>query len=147
MKTEIKHMEEKHLAVCAEILCDVYNNDEWQCRWSKERALACLNDLFGVNRFVGFVALREGEVIGGIFCRVKAWWQRDELDIEEVLVRPDCQRQGVGSCLIDAVRKYALDNSMAGITIMANRFGGVPQFFAKCGFDSSDDVTFMYKML
>ena len=50
----IRKMENK--AGCAEILCAIYNNELWMCRWDKETAIEYLNDFFENKKFVGYVA-------------------------------------------------------------------------------------------
>ena len=52
----IRRMETKDIAGCAEILCAVYNNKLWMCRWDKETAIEYLNDFFENKKFVGYVA-------------------------------------------------------------------------------------------
>ena len=42
----IRKMEREDIATCAAILCSVYNNEMWQCRWVQETAIAYLEDYF-----------------------------------------------------------------------------------------------------
>ena len=51
----IRKMQVDDIAACADILCSVYNNEMWQCRWSKETAVEYLTDFFNMQKFVGYV--------------------------------------------------------------------------------------------
>lgn len=51
----IREMNQKDINECAEILCSVYNNELWMCRWDKETAVEYLKDFFESKRFVGYV--------------------------------------------------------------------------------------------
>ena len=42
----IRIVEKNDIPACAEILCRVYNNELWMCRWEKETAIAYLIDFF-----------------------------------------------------------------------------------------------------
>ena len=42
----IRKMDRRDIADCADILCVVYNNELWMCRWDKETAIEYLDDFF-----------------------------------------------------------------------------------------------------
>ena len=72
----IRKMENKDIAGCAEILCAIYNNELWMCRWDKETAIEYLNDFFENKKFVGYVAEENNWIrnivtsgIGQKYCR------------------------------------------------------------------------------
>ena len=48
------------IPACADILCSVYNNDMWQCHWTKETAMEYLTDFFETKKFVGYVLEENG---------------------------------------------------------------------------------------
>ena len=58
----IRGMQVDDIAACADILCSVYNNEMWQCRWTAEMGAAYLNDYFEAGKFAGFV-VEENESI------------------------------------------------------------------------------------
>ncbi|MDE6982995.1 MAG: hypothetical protein K2O99_00420 [Lachnospiraceae bacterium] len=43
----IREMERADIAVCAEIMRSVYNNELWQCRWTNETAADMAKELCG----------------------------------------------------------------------------------------------------
>ena len=49
-------MNKNDIPACADILCAVYNNDLWICRWEKEVAIEYLNDFFENHKVEGYIA-------------------------------------------------------------------------------------------
>ena len=63
---EIRAIRLNDIPACAEILCSVYNNELWQCRWSEDVAAIYLADFFYMNKFVGYVLEDNEEIFGDI---------------------------------------------------------------------------------
>ena len=133
------------LPACAQILCDVYNNELWQCRWTAETAQAYLADYLEANRFVGFGAEVDGVLIGAVFAHEKLWWNNAEIFIDEMFVRPDCQGQGAGRALMTRLEEYVADKGLAGLTLATNRYAPAPDFYRRLGFSDCGHVLFMAK--
>ena len=142
---QIRPMVQGDIPDCADILCSVYNNDLWQCRWEKATAAEYLTDFFSMEKFVGYVAEEDGGIIGGLFAHEKVWWNNSELFIEEMFVRPDRQGSGIGSALLRAAEGYVRTKALAGITLSTNRYAPAPHFYRKHGFDDCGHVLFMAK--
>lgn len=133
------------LPACADILMSVYNNELWQCRWTKETAIEYLSDFFAAKKFVGYAAEEEGQLIGALFAHEKVWWNNSEVYVEEMFVRPECQRMGCGSRLMEQVEAYVTEHGWAGITLSTNRYAPAPGFYRKHGFVDCGHVLFMAK--
>ena len=140
-----REMVQSDIAACADILCAVYNNELWQCRWEKDTAVAYLTDFFSMSKFVGYVVEDEGKLIGGLFAHEKVWWNNSEVFIEEMFIRPDAQRKGYGSLLMAQVEAYVKAKGLAGITLSTNRYAPAPAFYRKHGFVDCGHVLFMAK--
>ena len=138
-------MQHADLPACVDILCSVYNNDLWQCRWEKSTAQEYLTDFFCMAKFVGFAAEENGEILGALFAREKVWWNNSELFIEEMFIQPERQRQGLGSALLQAAEAYVRRKALAGITLSTNRYAPAPQFYRRNGFTDCGHVLFMAK--
>lgn len=141
----IRKMEGKDIAECADILCLVYNNEMWMCRWEKETAVEYLNDFFCNNKFVGYVAEEAGTLIAGLFAHEKVWWNNSEVFIEEMFVNPKYQGKGVGTALLSEVEGYIKEKGLAGITLSTNKYAPAPRFYEKNGFTDCEHVMFMAK--
>ena len=141
----IRKMEKADITACADILCSVYNNELWQCRWSRETASAYLTDFFNMAKFVGYVGVEDGEIVGGIFAHEKVWWNNSEVFVEEMFIKPQLQRKGLGSLLLKQVEEYVREKGLAGITLSTNKYAPAPNFYRKNGFADCKHVLFMAK--
>ena len=141
----IREMNVEDIGACADILCSVYNNELWMCRWDKETAVEYLKDFFENKKFVGYVAEEEGEVIAGIFAHEKVWWNSSEVFVEEMFVTPEKQGNGIGTSLLQQVEEYVKKHNLAGITLSTNKYAPAPKFYEKNGFVHCEHVIFMAK--
>lgn len=141
----VRPMTETDVGYCAEILCSVYNNEMWQCKWNLDTATAYLKDYFEAKKFAGFVSETDGQLCGAIFCHEKIWWNNSELLIDELFIRPDLQRKGHGTALLKAAEDYVRSRRLAGFTLTTNRYAPAPEFYKKNGFSSYGHILFMGK--
>ena len=141
----IRKMIKSDIPPSAEIMCSVYNNELWQCRWTIGTAEEYLNDFFDMKKFIGFVLFEKEQITGGIFAHEKAWWNNSEVFIEEMFIHPDFQRKGYGSLLLDEIEKYVKENKLAGVTLSTNKYAPAPLFYRKNGFTDCEHVIFMAK--
>ncbi len=141
----IREMNFNDIDQCADILCSVYNNELWMCRWDKETAVEYLSDFFENKKFVGYVAEEDGDLIAGIFAHEKVWWNNSEVFVEEMFVNPDKQGNGIGTALLNRVEEYVKNNKLAGITLSTNKYASAPKFYEKNGFTNCEHVIFMAK--
>ena len=143
----IRSMKQADLTACSHILCSIYNNELWQCRWTLETAAAYLTDFFRMEKFVGFVAEENGEILGAIFGHEKIWWNNSEVFVEEMFITPAMQRKGYGSLLLRQMEGYVKEKHLAGMTLSTNRYAPAPNFYRKNGFVDCQHVLFMAKEL
>lgn len=141
----IRQMQKADISDCAEILCAVYNNEMWQCRWTMETGTAYLEDYFDAKKFVGFVLEENGKIIGAMFAHEKIWWNNSELYIDEVFILPEMQRGGYGSMLVKTAEEYVEEHNLAGLTLCTNKYAPAPNFYRKNGFVDNEFIMFMYK--
>lgn len=138
-------MKRADIPFCADILCKVYNNELWQCRWTAETACAYLEDYFDEKKFVGFVIEEDNVVIGAMFTHEKIWWNNSELFLDEMFIIPDMHRKGYGKMLIKAAENYVSEHKLAGFTLSTNKYAPAPDFYKKNGFSVCEHILFMCK--
>lgn len=141
----IREMKREDIPACADILCKVYNNELWMCRFEVDTAIAYLTDYFEAKKFVGYVICEEDHVIGALFAHEKIWWNNSEVFLDEMFVRPDSQRSGLGTALLKELETYVKEHQLAGITLSTNRYAPAPSFYKKNGFADCEHVLFMAK--
>lgn len=141
----IRKMNEGDMPRCAEILCEAYNNEMWQCHWTAQTATAYLMDYFRAEKFVGLVLEEDSDIIGALFAHEKIWWNNSELYVDEVFITPVKQRGGYGSALLKAAEQYSAEHGLAGLTLCTNKYAPARDFYRKNGFSDNEYIVFMYK--
>jgi len=142
---KIIYYDEKHLIPCSELLIKHYNNNNFSCKFTKQRACAYLQELIFKPRFIGFLLFEKDKLIGFAFCHMRSWSDSDELHIDEFIIKETHQKQGLGSKLLDFINTYATSFSLAGITSTTNVIA-LTKFYQKNDF-LEHDITFLYKGL
>ena len=87
----------------------------------------------------------DNEIVGGLFAHEKVWWNNSEVFVEEMFVKPQFQRTGYGSLLLEEVNRYVREKGLAGITLSTNKYAPAPLFYRKNGFVDCEHVLFMAK--
>ena len=142
---EIVYYEPEHLEVCQNLFTSIYNAENFNCNFTKEKAIAYLEEFVGAPRFVGFLLFSKEKLLGLAFCHEKTWAWRDEICIDEFLIHPDYQRKGLGNKLLDFIQKFAKNRELAGITLVTNTLP-LANFYTNNGF-MEHDISFLYKGL
>jgi aminoglycoside 6'-N-acetyltransferase I len=143
----IRPYESRDLEQCALVMIEAYNSPPWNDHWTMETATRFLQEFVDNRRFFGFTLWEGGALIGAAFCREKTWWTRDEIFVEEFYVSPRYQRQGYGKQLLLAIEDYIKEHSLAGFTLLTNRYMPAVAFYQKNDFTLADHVAFMYKVI
>ncbi|NLT15498.1 MAG: GNAT family N-acetyltransferase [Clostridiales bacterium] len=132
---------------CVRVMIEAYNGPPWNDHWMMETATRYLKEFEESPRFFGFTLWEGGALIGAAFCREKTWWNKDEIKVEELFIAPQYQRQGYGKQLLQAIEAYIKEHSLAGFTLLTNRYMPALDFYKKNDFAPADHVVFMYKVI
>lgn len=140
---KIIYYDEKYLKSCSEILMNHYNSKDFNCNFTKQRAYDYLQELIFKPRFIGFLILEKDQIIGFAFCHMRTWSDKDDMHIDEFIIKEDRRLQGIGTKLLDFITIYAISYNLAGITTTTNVIA-LAQFYQKNDF-LDHDITFLYK--
>jgi aminoglycoside 6'-N-acetyltransferase I len=143
----IKRYDNRDLEQCAGVMMEAYNGPPWNDHWTLEKAIRFLREFVDSPRFFGFTLWEGDALVGAAFCREKTWWNNDEIFVEEFYVAPQYQRQGYGKQLLQAIEAHIREHSLAGFTLLTNRYMPALAFYQKNDFVLADHVAFMYKII
>lgn len=144
---EIRRMVESDIDNLAPIMLEVFNNEIWNNNWSFSRAKAYLLDFYNNKKFLGFTALDNKKIVGGIFGYEKVWWDNDEIFIEEFFISPRYQGKSIGSMLLMEVEKYAKARNIGAICLLTNKNSKAYDFYAKKDFTLDKEIVCMHKVV
>lgn len=130
---------------CVKLLIATYNPPPWNNCWTEESGTRYLSELISNNNFIGFVIEEDDAIIGAMFAHRKVWWTNDELFVDELFIKPECQNRGYGKQLMDQVEGLSKELGLGGVTLLTNDNHPAKLFYEKNGYVMADHVVFMYK--
>lgn len=140
---KITLFEEKDLLKCTNTFIDVFNQEPWNDEWAKETAKQYLLDFTNTPGFKGIVAVYGEEIIGFIFGNRKQWWSGDEFFINEMCVRIEKQKTGVGSKMMEYLIKELESDGVSSISLLTDRGIAAEAFYKKNGFSEIERLMFL----
>lgn len=133
------------LDACVNLLMETDNPPPWNNHWTQDTGTKYLSELMSNDNFIGYVITESDMIIGAMFPRRKTWWTNDEIFINELLIKPDRQRQGYGGKLIAQAEKLSKEWGGGGVTLLTNKNRPAKLFYEKNGYVAAEHVLFMYK--
>lgn len=124
----------EHIGECAAMYAAAYGAAPWCEQYDEET----LKDYFA--RFVakdamhGYVLLHENEVVGLALCSMIPSIGQDFLRIEDFCIKPERQKQGLGSAFIDLLCKEAASLGADCVLLNTEREFPSHAFYVKNGF-------------
>ena len=131
-----------------ELFTGVFTREPWNDDWSDEAQLDLyLSDLVDQSNSLTF-GLYEGQALIGLSMgRIKHWYTGTEYCIDELCIRTDRQRQGLGSYFLEELQRQLQSMGIEQIFLQTDRDVPAYRFYLKNGFlELSDLVSFAKTM-
>ncbi|NQU42375.1 GNAT family N-acetyltransferase [bacterium] len=144
---EIRLIEKTDLPEVVTILMAVYNGEAFGEGWTEETAGLRIRDLYETPGFLGLVYEAEGQVQGFVLGHVERGPRDRRFFIREMCVRPDRQRQGIGTNLVRALLEDLVKHDISALYIYSATGAVENDFLRGCGFFGNDRVVQMIQRL
>lgn len=144
----LKKFTYKDIAKCAELFKEVFSSYPWYDKWvSLNQAKNYIVELVENPVFEGFVAYENSQIVAVCFGHKRSWWMGKEFFIDEFYVRNECQGNGIGTKLLNYVKKSLSEEDYGRLVLLTNK--GIPaeEFYIKNGFYTNNDRINMIKEL
>lgn len=140
---EIKVVEESDLLTCTDVFIEVFNGEPWNDEWQPEKAKQYVLDFYHTPGFMGLVATEGEETTGFLFGVHRVWWSGDEFFINEMCVKGNRQKQGIGKALLDRLLEELNTRKITHLSLLTDR--GIPaeDFYKKNGFTEVERLVFL----
>ena len=135
------------LEKCCKLFIDVFNKPPWDDEWTNKTASAYLQELVDYKRFLGYTLWDNDLLIGAVFCHIKSHYRGEEVFVDEIFVKPENQRKGYGTKLMNEIENYAKNNSFISITLLTGKSNPAFDFYSKFGWKHLDYLAFIYKRI
>ncbi|WP_424356200.1 GNAT family N-acetyltransferase [Methanobacterium sp. MBAC-LM] len=133
---------------CAKLFKEVFSAYPWYDNWvSLEQARTYLIELIENPVFDGYVAYSGLKLVAVCFGHKRSWWVGKEFFMDEFYVRNESQGNGIGTRMMDYIKKQLIEEEYTRLVLLTNR--GIPaeEFYIKNGFYNNQDRTVMVKEL
>lgn len=95
------------------------------------------------NKFLGYVMIRDEKIIAFSVGFLKPWIKGEEYYIDQFCVDYNLQGQGIGSILMDEIKKDLIKDNIHAIILSTERNVPAYKFYIKNGFRCLDDLCFL----
>lgn len=130
----VRNISKKDIETCARIFIDAYSREPWNENHDLGKVKEFLTKFTSENTNIGWVILEESQIAGFAVGVIIPSIERDYFRIEDICVRSDMQRKGIGRELI---RRTALELRSRNIdSIILNTIKDFPayRFYLNNGF-------------
>lgn len=122
------------LPALADAFCATFGAAPWNEAWTDESARAALSDLLATPRSAALVAWDGAVCVGAVLGRDQV---RDSFlshEVQEMFVRPEHQRGGVGRALLDAHLAAAGARGVTNVSLLTAQESPAEAFYSHLGF-------------
>ncbi len=132
------------LEKCAEVLMEAYNAEPWNDQWTKEKAWEKLTCFYNSPKFLGWMAIRENELVGACLGNIEPYYIGDYFYLKEMFVSVHSQRQGIGSQLMAALKAYLETINIKTIILLTSKDVFPFDFYQKTDFNIMQGMCVMH---
>jgi ribosomal protein S18 acetylase RimI-like enzyme len=143
----IRPFEDADVIVAATAFAEAYAQPPWQEQWLSGNAQERLTQLLENSRFVGYVAVLDGDVCGGICGHFEQWAGGMECILDEIWVAPHQQQQGFGTLLLEQLVEEGASRGAQGITLWTHRLAPAIHLYRSAGFKAIEERRFYRREL
>ena len=135
------------MSPCAAAFVSVFNGPPWSEQWTKERALAHLQDGLEAPGALGLVARDGVRVVGFVLGHRKMRDLSVSFYIQEMCILEAYRGQGVGRQIVAALEAKLAEQSISSLYLLTARNSAAEAFYEKLGFYNNEGVVVMTKRL
>ncbi|WP_445637147.1 N-acetyltransferase domain-containing protein [Nostoc sp. DSM 114161] len=144
MSEQIQAFSTEYLDRCAYLYVEVFNSEPWNEEWSFNTARTRLFEIINTPGFVGFV-FEQDELLGFLAGYCKQGQKSKSFYLEEICVRLDKQRQGIGTKLLNKLMDTLIYIEVNRVYLLTNKDGQAETFYTKHGYQRNQQMIFMRK--
>jgi len=142
---KIRRATKKDIPKIGDLIKEEFNKPPYLDGWTDNSVKRTLENYFKIG--YGFIAFAKGEIIGAVIIRDDPYAKGLYLAIEELVVKKEFQKQGIGKGLIEAVEKVAKSKKAHSVYLYTHRKSGAFKFYKKLGYKESKNMATLGKKL
>ncbi len=127
----------------AKLMLEEFSKPPFKEKTTINSVIKSLNFYFKIGKV--FVAIVDKNIIGVVVSKVEQWWQGPVILIEDLAIKEDFKKRGVGKNLMDKVEAYAKNNKIKAISFSTHKKSSAVKFYKKRGYKIEKNTLFMRK--
>lgn len=132
------------IEACAKIYIDAYSKEPWNKNYDLERVKNYLAKFTSNDIYTGWVLIQEEQIVAFVLGIIMSYMERDYFRIEDICVRPDMQRKGIGKELLRKITLELKNKNMDSIILNTIRDFPAYKFYLMNGFKEIGSSSTMY---
>lgn len=144
---EFQSISNSDLKRCAEIFIEVFNSPPWEEGWEVSSALPRMQEIAGTPGFVGIKAMKDEGMVGFVMGYAESFDAGSDFYLKEMCVLPKLQRQGIGSLLLEELKKQLRQVGARTLYLLTPKETPAAWFYEKNGFQTSKKMIMMAHFL
>jgi aminoglycoside 6'-N-acetyltransferase I len=143
----VRPIEPGDIARCAELFAATFARAPWSEDWDVADATARLAEVYQTPGAYGVVAEDGAALVGFALGYAEQLSREQHFYLKEMAVAPERQHSGIGTALMEALRRDLAALGVSVIYLLTLRASPAEAFYKKCGFHVSDRMIVMGKRL
>lgn len=119
---------------------EVFTKEPWNDDWSDEEQLEnYITDLMGNDNSLTLAYFDNDKLVALAMGHIKHWYSATEYYIDELCVKTQLQRQGIGGKFISAIEGYLKEHEIKAIFLLTEKNVPAYGFYKKHGFEEHEN--------
>ena len=140
---QVTKFKEKDLLPAAELFVAIFNDEPWNDNWQVKTAEKRLTDFLNTPKFLGVCCYEGEELLGFALGNREQWFEGEVFHLKEMGVKREKQGEGLGTSLLEKLRKQLIGTGAKGIYLVTARGTRAEKFYQKNGFKSNEELVVM----
>ena len=137
---------EKDVEKVEDLFVTVFSQEPWNDHWDDRRQLRLyIEDLLLPFNALSFGLYQDEELVGICLGRMMHFFEGNQLRIDELCVRTDCQGKGYGSRMVALIEEEARKRGIAFLILATERNYPAFRFYKKNGFVEAEGNVMLSK--
>lgn len=143
MEKCIRGFEHSDLDECAKLFDSVFTEAPWKDSWTTESARQRLSEIHRTPGFVGLVFCERDKIIGFILGYCEECSGMKEFCVQEMCVRNDRQREGIGTRLLSDLEKKLKEMGVNHIYLVTMKGTPAEHFYNRNDYQINQKMVLM----
>ncbi|HRY36349.1 MAG TPA: GNAT family N-acetyltransferase [Candidatus Magasanikbacteria bacterium] len=144
---KIRKMKQSDLKQSAKFLADAYTLPPYNQKRRDDMAISYIKDKFSKGKNTSYVLEDKGKVLGFAICSMSFWADGKQAMLEEIVIDPKYQRQGLGKKLTTYVFRELKKIKTKSVSLWVKKKSPAYKFHTKNGFTEEGGFVVMFKNL